>query len=101
MVERLPPPIFVADAMGLDFLNTRAVPVDTEVEWIGCGEDFVSWMQAADLVAADVVAALREAAVPGEFDKVASQARKLREWFRRFVRNHLGSPLKPKALQEL
>ena len=101
MVQRLPPPIFVADAMGLDFLNSRAVPLDTEVEWIGSGEDFISWMQAAELVPPDVVAALRKAAVRGEFDAVASQARKLREWFRGFVRNHLGSPLKPRALQEL
>jgi hypothetical protein len=37
MVESLPPPIFVADAMGLDFLNSRAVPVDTEIDWIGSG----------------------------------------------------------------
>jgi predicted RNA-binding Zn ribbon-like protein len=101
MVERLPPPIFVADAMGLDFLNTRAVPLDTEVEWIGSGEDFVSWMQAAKLVPPEILAALHKTAVSGEFDKVASQARKLREWFRTFVRNHLGSPLRPKALQEL
>jgi predicted RNA-binding Zn ribbon-like protein len=101
MVERLPPPIFIADAMGLDFLNTRAVPVDIEVEWIGSGEDFVSWMQTAELVAPEVVAALRKTAVAGEFDRVASQARRLREWFRRFVRSQLGSPLRPKALQEL
>jgi predicted RNA-binding Zn ribbon-like protein len=101
MVERLPPPIFVADAMGLDFLNTRAVPVDTEVEWIGSGEDLVSWMQAAELVPPEILAALHKTAAAAEFDRVASQARKLREWFRRFVHSHLGSPLRPKALQEL
>jgi predicted RNA-binding Zn ribbon-like protein len=101
MVDRLPPPIFIADALGLDFINTRAVPVDTEVEWIGSGEDFVGWMQTAELVPAEVVAALRKTATAGELDRVASKARKLREWFRRFVRNHLGSPLKAKALQEL
>jgi hypothetical protein len=60
MVDRLPPPIFIADALGLDFINTRAVPVDTEVEWIGSGEDFVGWMQTAELVPAEVVAALRK-----------------------------------------
>jgi predicted RNA-binding Zn ribbon-like protein len=101
MARRLPPPIFVADAMGLDFLNSRAVPLDTEVEWIGSGEKFIGWMQAAELIPPGVTAALRKTAGPAEFDAVAAEARKLREWFRGFVRNHLGSPLKPKALQEL
>ena len=101
MVESLPPPIFIADAMGLDFLNSRAVPIDSEIDWIGSGEDLINWMLAAELVPPEVVAALRKTAVPEEFDTVASKARKLREWFRGFVRSHLGSPLKPKALQEL
>src|ERR1700742_4258647 len=101
MVESLPPPIFLADAMGLDFLNSRAVPIDTEIDWIGSGGDLINWMLAAELVPPEVVAALRKSAVPEEFDTVASKARKLREWFRKFVHSHLGSPLKPKALQEL
>jgi predicted RNA-binding Zn ribbon-like protein len=101
MAESLSPPIFVADAVGLDFLNSVAVPLDTQVEWIGSGEDFAAWLQAADLVPADVLAKLRKGAVPGEFDTVASQARKLREWFRGFVNAHKGKPLKPKALHDL
>jgi predicted RNA-binding Zn ribbon-like protein len=101
MAERLPAPIFVADAMGLDFLNSVAIPVDTQVEWIGSGEDFVTWLQAADLVPSDVLAKMRKGAVPGELDTVASQARKLREWFRGFVDAHKGRPLKPKALLDL
>ena len=39
--------------------------------------------------------------MPGELDKVADQARALREWFRGFVRKHMGRPLTPRALQEL
>ena len=39
--------------------------------------------------------------MPGELDKVADQARALREWFRGFVRKHMGRPLTPKALHEL
>jgi predicted RNA-binding Zn ribbon-like protein len=101
MVESLPPPIFVADAMGLDFLNSRAVPIDTEIDWIGSGEDLIHWMLAAELVPPEVIEGLRKTAVPEELDTVASKARKLREWFRGFVRGHLGSPLKPRALQEL
>jgi predicted RNA-binding Zn ribbon-like protein len=101
MADHHPPPIFIADSVGLDFLNSVAVPIDTEVEWIGSGEDLIAWLQAAELVPPDVIASLRKTAVPGEFDTVASQARKLREWFRGFVRAHKGKPLKPKALEEL
>lgn len=101
MTERRPAPIFIADALGLDFLNSVAVPVDTRVEWLGSGEDLVAWLQAADVIPPNALAALRKNAAPGEFDTVASQARKLREWFRGFVRAHKGRPLKPKALQDL
>lgn len=101
MAEQLSPPIFVADAVGLDFLNTVAVPIDSQVEWLGSGEGLIAWLQAADLVPPEALAALRKTAVPGEFDTVASQARKLREWFRGFVRAHKGKPLKSKALQDL
>ena len=44
---------------------------------------------------------MRKTAVPGEFDTVAAQARKLREWFRGFVKAHQGRPLKARVLQEL
>ena len=32
-------------------------------------------------------------AMPGELDRVADQARDLREWFRDFVKRHMGQPL--------
>ena len=34
-----PSPIFVADAKGLDFLNSIATQVDTPVDWLGSGDD--------------------------------------------------------------
>lgn len=88
------PPIFIADSTGLDFLNSIATPVDTEIDWIGDGEGFLAWLEQADLVPADVLNAMRKQAKPGEIDRVAAQARKLREWFRTFVREHQGKPLK-------
>jgi len=45
--------------------------------------------------------AVARAAVPGELDAIAAQARALREWFRGFVRKHAGKPLKRAALAEL
>jgi predicted RNA-binding Zn ribbon-like protein len=101
MAEQFLPPIFVADAVALDFLNTLAIPVDEEVEWIGNGDGLIAWLTAAELVPFEALAALRRKAVPGEFDTAASQARRLREWFRGFVKDHMGKPLKPKALQDL
>ncbi|MBR0697363.1 ABATE domain-containing protein [Bradyrhizobium lablabi] len=101
MADQRPAPLFVADSPGLDFLNSKAIPLDVEVEWIGSGEDFIAWLLEARFVPPEVVAELRKTAVPGEFDAVAAQARKLREWFRQFVKAHKGKSLKPKALQEL
>jgi predicted RNA-binding Zn ribbon-like protein len=101
MTDQRPAPVFVADSPGLDFLNSIATPVDTEVEWIGSGEELISWLLQSGMVRPEVIAELRRRAVPGEFDTVAAQARKLREWFRGFVRAHKGKPLKPKVLGEL
>jgi predicted RNA-binding Zn ribbon-like protein len=101
MADQRTAPIFVADSPGLDFLNSLAIPVDVEVEWIGSGEELISWLLQAGLTSPEAIAELRKTAVPGEFDTVAAQARKLREWFRQFVRAHKGRRLKPKVLHEL
>jgi predicted RNA-binding Zn ribbon-like protein len=99
--SKRPPAIFVADALGLDFLNSVATPVDTEVDWIGDGDGLLAWLEQAQLVPAETLAMLRAQAMPGEFDNVAAQARGLREWFRGFVRQHKGRPLTSKYLSEL
>jgi predicted RNA-binding Zn ribbon-like protein len=95
------PAIFVGDAPGLDFLNSIATPVDAPVDWIDDGEGFVSWLEQARLVPADALASIRAHALPGELDKVADQARSLREWFRVFVRQHKGRPLAAASLAQL
>ena len=96
-----PPAIFVGDAMGLDFLNSVATPVDTAIDWIDDGEGLLSWLEQARLVPADALGNMRAQALPGELDKVAAQARSLREWFRGFVRQRKERPLPGKALAEL
>jgi predicted RNA-binding Zn ribbon-like protein len=100
-VKHRPPAIFVADSLGLDFLNSIATPVDTPVDWLDSGDGLLRWLTQAELVPADALNELKARAMPGELDKVADQARALREWFRRFVHKHMGRPLAPKALQEL
>jgi predicted RNA-binding Zn ribbon-like protein len=100
-VQHRPPAIFIADSLGLDFLNSIATPVDTPVDWLDSGDGLMTWLAQAKLVPADVLHELKARAMPGELDKVADQARALREWFRGFVRKHLGRPLTPRALPEL
>ncbi len=101
MIHRHPPAMFVADAPGLDFLNSIATPVDEAFDWLDDGEGLLNWLEQAGLVPADRLAALKDRALPGELDKVAEQARALREWFRGFVRNHMGRPLSGSVLAEL
>lgn len=96
-----PPPLFIADHVGLDFLNTVAVPVDTTVEWLTNGADLLAWLEQAGLVPRDAVRAFRNSTVPGELDAIAGQARALRDWFRSFVHRHVGRPLGQDALREL
>src|SRR5579872_5709894 len=96
-----PPAIFIADSRGLDFLNSVATPVDTQIDWIADGEGFLDWLAQADYVATGVLDDIRARAKPGELDRVAGEARQLREWCRGFVRRHMGKPLKAAALREL
>src|ERR1700733_265557 len=101
IVHRKPPAIFIADSLGLDFLNSIATPVDTPVDWLDSGDGLLRWLAQAKLVPAHALEELKARAMPGELDKVAGQARALREWFRGFVHKHMGRPLAPRALREL
>lgn len=100
-MDRRPPAIFVGDAPGLDFLNSVATPGDTSVDWIGDGDGYLSWLAQAHLVPEDILRDMRTRTLPGELDNVADQARRLREWFRGFVRRHMGRPLPGDAFAEL
>ena len=100
-MSRRPSAIFVGNTLGLDFLNSIATPIDTQVDWIDDGEGLLSWLKQAQLVSADAIKSIRAHALPGEVDKVADQARSLREWFRGFVRQHMGRPLAAEALVQL
>ena len=101
IVQHRLPAIFIADSLGLDFLNSIATPIDTPVDWLSDGDGLLRWLAQAKLVPEDILDELKARSMPGELDKVAEQARALREWFRGFVRKHMGRPLAPKALNEL
>jgi len=100
-VPHRPPAIFIADSLGLDFLNSLATPADMPIDWLDGGDGLLKWLAQAELVPVDALDELKARAAPGELDKAADQARALREWFRGFVRKHMGRPLTPEALREL
>ena len=101
MTDARPPAMFIADALGLDFLNSVSVPLDVPVEYLASGEDLIAWLRQADLVPAQVLDETLANAGPGELDAVAAQARALREWFRGFVREHRGRRLDVQAVARL
>ena len=87
------PAILVAGDPALDFLNSVATPVDVRVDWLDDGEGLLSWLQQAQLVSAAALSEMHLQSRPDELDKVAAQARNLREWFHGFVQKQLGRPL--------
>src|ERR1700758_3002408 len=95
------PALFLADSLGLDFLNSVATPVDTPVDWLEDGEGLLRWLQQARLVPDAGLNSMREHAIPGELDRLAGQARSLREWFRDFAQEHKGHPLNAADLSTL
>jgi len=99
MAELRPAPFFVADDVALDFLNTVAAPWDGQIEWLGNGADLLAWLEQAHAMPAEVAARFRTRTK--ELDRVATQARELRDWFRVFVGDHAGAPLKGGALRQL
>src|ERR1700721_171542 len=96
-----PNPQFIADDLGLDFLNSIATPVDVIVDWIGSGEGLLSWLEQAGMVPPEALRALKAQAMPDELDGVAAQARSLRTWFRAFVEERMGRALGAGDLEAL
>ena len=82
-------------------MNSVATPVDAPLDWIDDGEGLLLWLGQARLVPVEVLAAMRERAMPGELDRLAAQARSLREWFRTFLRERKGRPLQAADPREL
>ena len=95
------PAMFIAGEPALDFLNSVATPVDVPVEWLDDGEGLLGWLAQAQLVSPAVLRQVRSESSSGELNKVAEQARSLREWFRAFVQKHRGHPLTRDDLRRL
>jgi predicted RNA-binding Zn ribbon-like protein len=101
MAELRPAPFFIGDDLALDFLNSVAAPSGRAIEWLADGGDLIAWLEQARAVPADIAAHFRKAAGSRALDGVAAEARELREWFREFVRDHAGQPLRERDRGEL
>jgi predicted RNA-binding Zn ribbon-like protein len=95
------PAMFIAGDLALDFLNSVATAIDVPVDWLDDGDGLLSWLAQAQLVSAAVLRQARSQSSLGELNKVAEQARELREWFRGFVERHRGRPLTRDDLKKL
>ncbi|SAL27098.1 CGNR zinc finger domain-containing protein [Caballeronia humi] len=95
------PAILLADAPGLDFLNSLATPIDEPIDWIADGEGLLSWLEQAEFVPVDVIRRVRAEASSADLDELAAKARDLREWFRAFVQKRKGRALSSMDLREL
>ena len=93
--------MFIAGSCGIDFLNSVAIPVAEVVEWIGNGKDLLFWLRQAELVTANDINIIESNFSASELDRIAERARELREWFRSFIKSHMGQPLSAKALSKL
>jgi predicted RNA-binding Zn ribbon-like protein len=95
------PAMFIAGDPALDFLNSVATPIDVPVDWLDDGDGLLSWLAQAQLVSAAALRQVRSQSSLGELNKVAEQARNLREWFRGFVERHRGRSLTRDDLKKL
>ncbi len=88
-----PPPFFVGEHLAIDFLNTVATPRGALVEWLGNGNDLVSWLQQAGAI--DAAAAARSKRFGrAALEEIARDARAFRQWLRAFVTARMGKPLR-------
>src|SRR5258705_3317027 len=76
IVQRRPPAVFIADSLGLDFLNSIATPVDTPVDWLDSGDGLLEWLAQAKLVPADRPGRFKARAVAGGQGNGANKARR-------------------------
>ena len=93
--------VFIADAQGLDFLNSVRPSGDGQIDWLENGAALLSWLEQAALEPLESIQRLRGHSSVAELDAVAAQARELRGWFGQFVRSRMGRLLDSSDLKDL
>jgi predicted RNA-binding Zn ribbon-like protein len=95
-----PSAAFLADAIALDFLNSK-VAAEGTFDWLSDGAALLDWLGQAELVPFEALRTIESEGCTDELDKVAHRARDLREWFRAFVLRNMGRPVPSSAFGEL
>jgi predicted RNA-binding Zn ribbon-like protein len=93
--------VFIADAQGLDFLNSVTVSGGGRSDWLENGAAFLSWLEQAAIEPLESLQRVSSHSSVAELDAVAAQARALRDWLGKFVRARMGRPLDGSELHEL
>jgi predicted RNA-binding Zn ribbon-like protein len=93
--------VFIAEAQGVDFLNSVKASCDGPIDWLQNGEALLLWLEQSAIEPPESIQRLRDRWSAAELDAVAAQARDLREWFGEFVRAHMGRSLDGSELKEL
>ena len=96
-----PPAFFIADSLGLDFLNSIATPVDQPIDWLDGGDGFVAWLAQADLVPPQALNALVKQATPANWIRSPTRRALYANGSGVSCGKHMGRPLTPKAIREL
>lgn len=76
---------FIGDHAALDFLNTIAAPRGEVIEFIPDGEAYLTWLADAGLLGASKTQDLLDQFGGPALNRVAGEARELREWFRQVI----------------
>ena len=77
-------PLRIGEHAALDFLNSVLAPSGDVLDFLRDGASMVRWLPASGVVP-DTVAAAARALTPRQLDRLAAEARELREWFRALV----------------
>ena len=86
----------LGDHPALDFINSTATQVGERIELIGDGQGYLRWLELAGLISAGEREALGSRFSPGDLDRAAVAAVRLREWFRPLIaRWAAGDPAAP------
>lgn len=83
---------FIGDHTALDFLNTIAAPRGEEIEFIPDGESFLTWQVEAGLLDISAINGLMDKFGKASLNRVAGEARELREWFRQALQEAVRAP---------
>ena len=94
--------LFIADALGLDLLNSVSTTGRGRVvDHLKDGSGLSSWLTQAGVGPGATLTERWLATAPQELDRVAAEVRRLREWFRQFVHTRMGRSLSAAHLSEL